>query len=52
MNVPINDTMNMVAKLPRTPEETGLIQLKWKYKEDIEIPYKAELVNAKQILDL
>ena len=54
INVPIKeaDMMNTVAKLPRTPEEAGLIQLNWKYKKDIKTPYKAQLVNAKRILDL
>ena len=54
MNVPTkeDDMMNMVAKLPRTLEETRLIQFLKKYKEDIKVPYKAELVNAKRILDI
>ena len=54
INVPVReeDMLRTVEALPKIPEETGLIQLNWKYKEDITTPYKSELVRPKLILDI
>ena len=51
INIPINDkdVLNTVEKLPRTPKEAGLLEIKLKRKMEYENFHKKEFVNPTKI---
>ena len=51
INIPINDTdvINSVQRLPRTPTEAGLVEIKLKRKLEYNNYHKKEIVDPKKI---
>ena len=50
LNVPVNDDniVNTVTKLPRTPNEAGLIEVELKRKVEYKNSHKSQLINPKR----